>query len=183
MQAHQGKEVVWQGRVPKDQVDTAVILLVDLSGSMTKGKPFSRLYPYDLPIFKPFDKPLRQCTLGMGAIQYEISDGGNSDAHALRVATKIVEDNQVSRRVLIVLSDGEPATAGVDKKISHAELVEAVQEAEKHGVQCLGIGMQTISVCDFYPRHVVLHSLASLSTTVMDELDKMLTGKQIKEAI
>lgn len=252
-QAYQGGERVWQGRQPKVFTDTSVIMLVDLSGSMTQNKKdvmaqhcavalsealertavryqvmgfrelelgpkaegvilpeyrrawhyntalnridppdfdtllsmrrHSRLMAMSLPIYKPFDKPLRQCRLGMGAIQCDQVEGCNPDSHAIRAALKMLCDTESTRKVLITLSDGEPAMHGVESGIADDDLKRAIKECEAEGVQCLGIGIKSPAVKTYYPRHAIVNDLSELATTVMDELAQALTGQVIREAV
>lgn len=252
-QAYQGAERVWQGREPKVFTDTSVIMLVDLSGSMTQeGKDamaqhcavalsealertavryqvmgfremelgaeaegailpeyrqawhyssakkcispptlgeklammgHSRLMAMSLPIYKPFDSSLRQCRLGMGAICCDQMEGANPDSHAIRAALKMLCDTESTRKVLITLSDGEPAMNGVAPGVAEDDLKRAIRECEAGGVQCLGIGIKSPAVKNYYPRYAIVNELNELATTVMDELAQALTGKVIREAV
>lgn len=250
VQAVQFKPNVYRRRIEADELDTAVLILIDLSGSMAGNKvwlaamaataittaldkanipievlgftsrtginispeheavatvlayanhglgpdratPIEPLYasrglePIDMLIFKAFNERLMQARMAMGAIQY-LAGGNNCDGEALLYAYDRLRPRRERKKVMLVMSDGEPAfhdwlPPGIGAtRHSHKHVRDVVQMMEQDGVRCVGIGIQSDAVSRFYPRFTVLQDLSMLSKTVMDQLARLLIGERFK---
>ena len=78
---------------------------------------------------------------------------------------------QEKRKVMLVLSDGQPA--GGPKCQPHLRSVIKNLE-EKFRIETVGIGIMDSSVSRFYPKYVVLNNAADLPGQVMTEIKKLL---------
>jgi len=77
------------------------------------------------------------------------------------------------RHIVIVLSDGEPYFDG-DNWGAREELKKVAKKAEAAEVEVIGIGIQTRSVADYYPKNVVINDVGDLPKTLIGELRKAL---------
>ena len=98
----------------------------------------------------------------------------NPDNEAIRyVAGELMKVENVDRRVLLVLSDGEPATVtgryDGDARL-HADTKLAVKQCGELGIETLGIGICSTAVKRFYPAWVVINSANELERVIMDGL-------------
>lgn len=188
---------VFRKRKQSDCLDTAVSLLVDCSGSMSGAKftaacasavlmgnaldvvhvPFEVTGFTDdgrravIPVFKPFEQGWNPsaCVTGLSDMGYHLN--GNPDAVAVMVARSRLMARKNKRKVMIVLSDGSPASFLTD---GHGALKRAVKEAIDAGIEVYGIGINSNAVKSFYPNHKVVGDYSKLSVALLDVLDKHL---------
>ena len=150
----------------------------DAAAEETKlGRRFARVAPIYMPIFKGFGEKLTPAVKRRFAQNYMSSSidlEENLDGEAIETASIRLMQRKEKRKVLIVLSDGSPVCPG-DRRAQVAKVHMAIKQANKAGVETIGIGIMDTSVTTFYPKHIVLNDLASLPTTVMGELTKILT--------
>ena len=102
----------------------------------------------------------------------------NHDGEAVKWAANRLSMRKEERKILIVFSDGQPAAAS-DTGILRGDLKRAVKKVLKSGIEVIGIGIQTNSVKDFYPDHLVVDDLESLPTKAMNKMVRIiLKGKK-----
>ena len=223
-----GRSNVFKMRSERAELDTAVSILVDMSGSMNGDKarlatkaviamaealdrpgiPFEvlgfnnrshflgtsraemdaiqsdfdhlhheRYMPLDMYEFKRFDERLSVASGVLWQIERHV-DGSNSDGEAVLSAWRRLRERPESRRVMLVLSDGQPACAG-NKSMQANYLGDVVRRIEaSDGDDIVGIGIMDNSVRQFYERSVVVYELEELAGTAMDQLAKLLMGER-----
>ena len=223
-----GKTNVFKTRTDRDDIDTALTLLVDLSGSMC-GEPirmarqvviafceavdrtgikyevlgfdntyldpkmcprqvievarkresrgYDRLEPLNMAVFKHFNERLFECKGSIASI-VNMASGNNTDGEAVVLANERLQARSEKRKVMMVLSDGEPAAWG-DRGSHFKHLREVTSEIEDTETDLIGIGIQSDAVERFYKHHVVVHSLDDLQGVVMSELAKLLLGDRV----
>jgi cobalamin biosynthesis protein CobT len=98
----------------------------------------------------------------------------NPDGEALAWAATRLADHPAERRILMVFSDGYPATGDGDPLVLRSDLRQRVAAIQKHGIELVGIGVLTDAVEAFYPHNVVVSRLAELPATVFSVLSTML---------
>ena len=189
---------VFRKKKVSDCLDTSVSLLIDCSGSMNGRKfeaasasavimgnaldtvhvPFEVLGFTDthdtavIPVFKQFTQPWSpQDALG-GIASMASRLNGNPDAVAVQVASARLLQRRNKRKVLIVLSDGHPASFLAD---GAGALKHAVRKATEAGVEVFGIGINSTAVESFYDKRVVVSDYSKLSATLLQVLDKQLS--------
>tara|TARA_X000000368_G_scaffold7475_3_gene5758 strand:- start:3060 stop:5138 length:2079 start_codon:yes stop_codon:yes gene_type:complete len=218
--AYNGMPNVFKMRDDRAEMDTALTMLIDLSGSMNgvpawtaelcaiamseaidktgiayevlgfnnasrwnpkipypKGnwKGCSRVSPIDMYIFKAFEERLVDCRKSMASIS-ALADGDNSDGEALGYAYDRLKRRQEKRRVMIVMSDGVPASASYGGMSLSEHLRRTVKRIAKDGTDIIGIGIMSNAVERFYDKYVVVNSLDDLASGGMDMLSKALLG-------
>ena len=146
--------------------------MMDSSDRAAFRSRFSRLCPMMTLIFKPFEKRLG-IDDEMNMADMGITDGNgimwaNADGDSLLEAGHRLLTRKEPRKIMIVLSDGLPAS-GADKRSECGNLVNAIASLERQGIEMFGIGIESQSVRNFYPNYEVLNSA--------DELPELIIGK------
>lgn len=229
-----GSDKIYRRRVDGEDIDTAVTLLVDCSGSMcgeamklaghsaialsealeAGGVPYevightttslsdhsrrrmrdakrvdeegknvvyhgwARECALHMPVFKPFGKALRQCYHTMGMLP-TAADNANADACAIREAGNRLLKRSESKKVLLLLADGYPAwSTSLSTADRNAYTRQAVVNLEAQGIDCVGIGIASDCVKQFFGKWVVINSIDDLSKTVLDQVAKMIIGER-----
>jgi cobalamin biosynthesis protein CobT len=135
---------------------------------------WDRTTPLVLPIYKTFDERLTATVKARFAFMKNAQAGlaGNVDGESLEYAAERLLKRSEKRKVMLVLSDGQPA--GSHKCGPH--LTYVVKQLGKMGIECVGIGIMDDSVSRFYPKYTVLKKAQDLPTQVMSEIKKILTS-------
>jgi cobalamin biosynthesis protein CobT len=98
----------------------------------------------------------------------------NCDADSLLVAAERLRKQPQRRKIMFVLSDGNPAGSG-NNVLKEMQLKQVVKDLEKSGIEVIGIGMGT-DTSEFYPKHILIESTSGIASTIYGELKKLLTG-------
>lgn len=122
----------------------------------------------DLHVFKSFEKN------NLTGIEKLFVGVQNPDGECVKWAAKRLAQRKEARKILIVLSDGSPATGDGDYAILNNDLKKSVKGILKSGIECVGIGIQTESVKNFYPDNIVIDRINELPTKAMNKLSKIL---------
>lgn len=124
----------------------------------------------ELHVFKSFDAPT------LNGIEKLFPASQNPDGECVAWAAKRLADRSEKRKILMVLSDGEPATGDSDRGILCSDLRRRIAQITKSGIECVGVGIQTDSVKNFYPDYIVLSDLKELPRATMSKLSKLLVS-------
>ena len=203
VRAYQGRDGAFRRKDTGQDIDGAVTLLLDCSGSMYKdGKQemagamavalamvLERMEVavevrgftgwnkqgqiFDM-ILKPFDKQVSQCRAGLGQASM-LAGVSNYDAPHVTTAAHSLMRRPEAKRMLIVLSDGSPC--GYGRALER--LCRGLHE--KSPIELLGVGIQDCSVNFYYPNHVVVNELSELSTVVAGRIAQTLLGRGLTE--
>ena len=100
----------------------------------------------------------------------------NSDGDAIMWARAELARRPEQRKVLIVLSDGQPAGG---RMYGEGEFLKrAVKDTLAAGIECVGIGIASTDVAEYYPHHVVIEKhISELPDILMGELGDLLKPK------
>lgn len=142
------------------------------------GREYVRVEPLYMPVYKDWNERInpavkRRFVMGYNGV---IRLSGNVDGESVRYAGHRLLKQREVRKVMIVLSDGEPAGWNEHYRELASDLHRAVGELEKQQVEVIGIGIQTNSVKTFYKKNAVLNNLNALPGAVMGELQRILTS-------
>ncbi len=219
--AYCGKPSVFKLQEPCKEMDTALTILVDLSGSMAKRVDLARLAiiamveaidksgvsyevlgfnnathmlkgvetrsvvrdgdwsrydPLDMYIFKDFVERLHYCKGAIASIK-QCVNGDNSDGEAVLNAYDRLRKRPEKRKIMIVFSDGMPATStAFGHRHLSTHLRNVVASIERDGTDLIGVGVMSDAVEAFYSKYVVVRDLDDLSGEAMDVLAKALMG-------
>jgi cobalamin biosynthesis protein CobT len=98
---------------------------------------------------------------------------GNADGDSVMLAASRLAPRKEGRKVLIVLSDGDPTEAG--NSDADATLRAAISASRKAGVEVHGIGICTHAVTRFYgPGSPVIRDPAGLPAALVQTLKTVL---------
>ena len=101
---------------------------------------------------------------------------GEVVAHGAR---QLLAQPQVTRRLLIMLDDGQPApdlhAVGNMRQLHGDYLIEQVSRAEAQGVEVLGVGM-ACDVSRYYRRSVSVPDVGQLPQVLLTRLPHVLLG-------
>ena len=148
--------------------------------ALRESPNYSRHESLYLPIFKEFGgrfdarAKARLATL-CDSTQSQQAAGllqCNVDGESIALAAHRLMQQPAERRVLLVFSDGQPATMPGYGVRDH--LKRTVKDIESSGIDVVGIGIQSEAVKDYYSKSVVLSDASDLPTTVMAQLTSLL---------
>lgn len=140
---------------------------------------WDRIEPLKLHKFKGFGESLQVAKGSIAAIA-ESAGGNNSDRDAVIWAYHELKKRPEKRKILFVLSDGQPANYQIRSRNSLVKaLKEAVKDCDKAGIECVGIGILDSTVLDIYPKAVSISSVQDLSGTIFNQLSNLLTGGKV----
>lgn len=159
--------------VPSTMIDSLTEDIENIKKQTGKYFAYSRTTPITMPIYKSFDE--RVTSEVKKRIAYmanaQIGMGANIDGESLEYAAIRLLKRREKRKVILVLSDGQPA--GANNCGPHLKLT--VEKMAKVGIDCIGIGIMDSAVRRFYPKFVVLNSIDDLPVEVMRELRTLLS--------
>jgi len=140
---------------------------------------YSRAAPIFIREYKPFDKTIRQCRGTLGRMLDDCG-GANADGEALVFAASRLLKRPEPKKVLIVLSDGAPATDRMRDAQWHLKQVTQQLEAEP-GLELAAIGICDDSPKDYYTRHSAVFNASDLPAALTKILDNTV-GKDVAVA-
>ena len=162
--------------------ETGLRGLVDKARS--SGKKYHRYEPLNIFKFKEFNQSL-QLAKGPISTIHDCASGNNSDRDAVVWAYHELLQRPEKRKILFVLSDGQPANAMINiSDYGRGPLVkglkDAIDECTQHGVECVGVGILTDHVKDIYPKSVSINKVDDLSGAIFNQLSNLLTGGKVR---
>ncbi|SAL55484.1 putative cobalamin biosynthesis protein, CobT [Caballeronia sordidicola] len=102
----------------------------------------------------------------------------NPDGEALVWAASRLLAQRANRRILMVLSDGYPATGDGHPVILQTDLRARIEEIAASGVELIGIGLLDDAVEKFYAHNIVVRKLDELPTMAFTVLSDLLLRKR-----
>ena len=140
------------------------------------GTVYTRSEPLYMPIYKGFDERLDADCRARFAKAHGHADflSQNVDGECVEIACFRLLQQREPRKVMLVLSDGEPACSTSRPRDMYSDLHRVVKNAKHMGIEMIGIGIMTTAVKKFYPKSIVLTDIAELPKTVMNELKRIL---------
>lgn len=141
---------------------------------MQNGITYHRTVPIVMPIYKEFDERINSEVKKRIAYMANAQNGmvTNVDGESLEYAAVRLMRRREKRKVMLVLSDGQPAGA----RNAAGHLKQTTEKLEKIGIDLVGIGIMDQAVRRFYKNHIVLNRVEDLPTEVMRELKAILTN-------
>jgi cobalamin biosynthesis protein CobT len=98
----------------------------------------------------------------------------NPDGEALVWAAERLGAQRAGRRILMVLSDGYPATGDGHPVILRTDLRARIGEITSSGIELIGVGLLDDAVEKFYAHNIVVRKLDELPTMAFAVLSKLL---------
>lgn len=219
IRGHMGSPQIFKQKVESYNVDTCITVMVDLSGSMSRGRKdeaardccvalaecfegtgfkyrimgfangedikgityadeinYERVESLETIVFKDFNHTLRKTRASIGLLDRAVGMN-NSDYDFLCNEVSILKNRTEKRKVLFVLSDGQPYHAASRSGYEIPLMNKLMKQAKrKHGIETVGIGIKTDAVKKIYDDHIVVNNVSDLSTKVFGKLTKILVG-------
>lgn len=156
--------------------------LQDLRDAFEKqtGRPhFSREDVVTMYEYKGFEERFEYAQKTRLAAAYAncVRMGANIDGESIMYAAHRLAQQDVERRCMIVLSDGQPAGGG-DMRELHTHLIKSVKDIENSGIDVVGLGIASDAVQKYYSRNIVFHNPNEIAERVLGELSRMLLPGQ-----
>ena len=194
-------ERVFRRTIESDTLNTAVSLVVDFSGSMGGHKShnaikssmllydaISRALNVPLEIIGFSDSGKSSIMLLFKSFNGKVSDeillqrmangvnymSGNSDGEAIAWCYDRLERRREKKKLMIVLSDGSPASSRSGDIYAYTkEVIKKIEGA--HEADIIGIGIEDRNVKSLYTNHQVLGDSSELEETILKIIEsKML---------
>ncbi len=147
-----------------------------------KGFAFTRYEEINMSIFKAFNQPLNLCRASLAAVESVPfkSYVCNCDGESLLLAYDRLRVRPEPRKVLMVLSDGDPHINGTNAQSAlERHLIKVIEDIEADDVEVLGIGVVSAAVRKFYKKFVVVNNIKDLTTVALEQIAKILLGKEL----
>lgn len=147
---------------------------------------FTRLVPLVHYVFKAFDqkwdKDRKAGVAWTGQAtspKTNVYKLANCDGESVAWAADRLLRQRERRKIMMVLSDGEPSLSGYENSQVLADhLKKTVARIEGLGVETVGIGICSKAVTKFYPKSVVVHKPEDLSGVVLSEIEGFLKASK-----
>ena len=143
---------------------------------------FARLEPLIEYVYKSADDSLAKSRplLSLMTDQY-MANNADGDS-IMRIAKRLVKTRKENRKIMIVLSDGQPVAASGDgvPGDAHKVRMKSVSAMIKRtkGLEVIGIGIMADAVRSYYDHSVVVKSIDELPSVAMSELKGALLGSR-----
>jgi len=185
-------EKVFSQRTENDMLDTAVTVLGDMSGSM-RGKKYiymvhscimlnEAISPLKIPLeILGFTEALGKSVLciyktfnSRTTPEWLVNDfsngsdmmGQNADGEAIQFAYHRLAAQKNKRKILIVLSDGQPNS---DRRGAYSHTKQVIQYIQdESSIEIYGIGIKSDAVMDLYKDHQVINKPEELEEALLD---------------
>jgi cobalamin biosynthesis protein CobT len=195
----QNAQRIFRQKKVSDTLDTAVCLLVDCSGSMAGKKfnmaaagagtfsaalkplniahsvlGFSNTVSWDDPmlwVFSDYNERISETDLINRFGRASACLWENTDGDAIAYAYAMLSARKEKRKVLLVLSDGDPAGRAHKGSIT-SYTRDIVKKIEGTNVDIYGIGIMHDSVKRFYKNYKVVNDLNELTPAILNILDR-----------
>ena len=145
-----------------------------------KRKGFTRIEPLVEYVYKEATESLASARPAIAAMTHQTMLN-NADGESIMVVAKRVMRRPEMRKILIVLSDGQPeAYRPVGAPMTHPAYMKEVSKVIKNtkGLEVIGIGIQSNAVTSYYDNSVVVSSIDQLPAVAMSKLKEALMPKR-----
>jgi len=201
--SREAQEKIFKQKKVSEILNSCVYILVDMSGSMGGEKmlhagqaaillndAIGKLgVPIEIAgfteghrgpvhkIFKLFDKKCEGEQLRARIMEGTESMDQNADGESILYSYGRIRNRKEKKKILIVLSDGQPAASRGYGIYNFTQKV--IKEIEKQGiVDIYGIGIMTDAVREFYKHNQVLNNSSDLEEVLLSFVkDKLLTNR------
>ena len=158
------------------RVPNEVLAFTTVRSPVASLPGYQRVRPIRHLTIKPFNKRAHACKAAFVSLGLYEHCSENIDGEAVLWASRrlLTHPKGADSPVLIVFSDGEPASQPENSEILARHLKESVAKAEKAGVAVFGIGISSDAVKKFYNNAVVVSDVSNLVADFYELLRKVL---------
>jgi len=90
----------------------------------------------------------------------------NADGESIMWAANILKQRKEPRKILLVLSDGQPAADNPGDCWTYTK--DAIAHVSKMGIECYGVGIMDETVKDLYPEYTLIKDVEQLEKGLLD---------------
>lgn len=138
---------------------------------------YNRFEPFIFRIYKEFGENFRKVKYRLADTDDEHIGGDNADCEAIMFAARrLAAYRGVTRKILIVLSDGQPAANGGDANLLRQATKDTVKRVMKAGIECIGVGIMSDAVTNYYPDWCVVNDAEELPKAMFRVLKQKLVS-------
>lgn len=161
-------------------VSNEVLAFTTSKRTPAEKQGFDRVRALRHLVVKPYNRPFRSCRAAFVSLAFLEHCSENIDGEALLWAGRRIlsKPNHGDRPVLMVFSDGDPASKPESKAVLCQHLRDAIKRVEASGITVFGIGVGTDTVNSFYDNSVVVKDVSNLLSTFYDLIEKVLRERQ-----
>jgi hypothetical protein len=148
----------------------------------TTNQPgFDRVRPLRHLIIKPFNKSAHACRASFVSLALYEQCSENIDGEAVLWASKrlLAKASGHDNPVLMVFSDGEPASQPESAEVLSRHLIRAVKQAESAGIAVFAVGVASDAVKRFYENAAVVTDVTNLVADFYGLLKKVLRERLV----
>jgi len=135
-------------------------------------------------VFKAFNEPWGLVSNRLGSVATSIDKDGcvggcNIDHENLNLAAKRLFDQDVNKRIMIVICDGIPngGHGGGYQHLLENELKAVVKKIKRHNIKLFCFGINSEKVRKFYePEVMILKDIDELNKSALNQLAKYMLG-------
>ncbi len=121
---------------------------------------YARYLPVEYTVFKAFREPLRRLKERIPDMETAWYTPLNE---AVLFAAKRIIVRPESRKIILVLTDGEPSIGNPRfQQVTESNLQHNLERITQAGIECVAIGIQTDYVRNFFPDYVAVFDVADL---------------------
>lgn len=146
----------------------------EVCGDEKALKSISRAENVRVNVFKEFDDPLSTSRAKLARMS-NMTSGCNADGDAMLVAARRLMERREPRKVLLVLSDGQPAYKSLNRNI-HQYTRDCVKWISEQGVIVAAIGVRSEYVSKYFDRYVVCWDMDSFAKDYIGVVANLLLG-------
>ncbi len=143
------------------------------------GVTYARFSPITNFIIKGFDQRLVEDTKKLICLipeQYRNLMANNVDGECVDLAGRRLLRRKEKKKVMIVMSDGQPAADGHSYGALQQHLKDVVKGLSQAGVEMLGLGLLDVSVKNYYPKHQTVSRVEDIPTKILELTKLMVVG-------
>jgi len=133
---------------------------------------YTRVESRNLRIFKAFGERYLSVRDRFGSANILEQDNDDGDA-LLAVASRLAARSE-SRKIIVVISDGDPCHHGSDSARARGYLKEVIERCSSAGMEVGGLGVQTEGVRSLYKHFEVVQDLTEIGPALIRLVTKML---------
>jgi hypothetical protein len=128
---------------------------------------YERTRPLRLILAKPAGMRFRQCRGRFAALAAFEECCDNVDGESVMWAAQrlAARNRRGMKPILIVFSDGWPASSPEEFSVLNAHLKRTVERVSAAGITVIGVGIASDAVAKFYPEHIVIEDVSDLVGT------------------
>lgn len=161
------------------RVPNEVLAFTTVRTPVPSDPHYQRVRPIRHLTIKPFNKRAHACRANFVSLGLFEHCSENIDGEAvLWAAQRLISKSRTSGApVMIVFSDGEPASQPEDHDVLARHLHDAITKVEKAGVSVFGVGIASDAVKKYYRNSVIVSDVSNLVAEFYELLRKVLRAR------